>query len=447
MTSQVWKVAVIGAGPAGMFATDVLTSRDDVHVHVFEKLFAPDGLLRFGVAPDHPSIKRLSKSFDKTRARPNKRFFGGIRYGEDMGLDELKASYHHVIFAHGAASDRRLGIPGEETPGVFSAREFVEWYNGHPEAKDYRFPLDVEEAVVVGAGNVALDVARILLRPIEDLETTDIANHALEVLRTSKIRRVHLLVRRGPANVSFTLPEIRNLASLEGVRVIVSPDDFVLTADDRARIGMDRGLARILEVLESCVGPDVEPTDDARVLRFHFFTSPIAVEGEARMTSLRCIRNERVVQPDGSCKLRQQAGTGFSIPAEFLLRSIGYQVAPTAGLPYDEKKHVIRNVDGQVVDDSNQPLEGIWVTGWARRGPSGVVGTNKADAQEVAKAILAQCEGPPPPRTEWTPPKPVLVDCEGWRRIDEEEQRRGEKRGRPREKFVRHEDVAAFLDS
>lgn len=446
MTSTLWKVAVIGAGPAGMFAAEALSSRGDVRVDLFEKLFAPDGLLRFGVAPDHPSIKRLSQSFDKTRDRDTLRMWGGVEYGKDVDLPTLLQHYHHIVFAHGAASDRQLGIPGESLPGVYSAREFVEWYNGHPWAADHRFPLDQEDVVVVGAGNVALDVARILVRPVEDLSVTDIAAHALDALRASKVRRVHLLVRRGPADVSFTLPEIRELSLMDGVRVVIPQEDFLLSNEDRARMGMDRGLRRIVEVLEEQRGPDVLEGDSRRVLRFHFFCSPVAFEGEDAMTGLHCVRNHYVPMPDGRCQLEAVPDSAFRLPAGMLLRSIGYRVEPTPGLPYDDQRQVIRNREGQVVEADGTPLKSVWVTGWARRGPSGVVGTNKADAQQVAAAVLEQCVGIPPSLPDWIPKGGVVIDLAAWAKINEEELRRGEAQGKSREKFVRVAAVERFLE-
>lgn len=451
MASKRWRIAVIGAGPAGMFAAEALSQREDVDVIVLEKLFAPDGLLRYGVAPDHPSIKRLSKSFDRTRARPNVHFVGGVEVGSAAQLDALHACFHRIVLATGASSDRRLGISGEDAQGVVSAREFVEWYNGHPDADPDAFRLDCEEVVVVGAGNVALDVARILLRPVEDLEPTDIATYALDVLRTSKVRRVHLLVRRGPADISFTLPECRDLANMDGVRMVVAPDDFQLTAEDRGRIGLDRGLGRIVEILESRMDVDDRPDDPRRVLRFHFFTSPshVLVE-DGKMVGLRCVRNERVKGPDGRTTMIANPEASVDLPATLLLRSIGYRVLPVDGLPYDQERQVVRSEErtGRVVDASGNAVGKIWVTGWARRGPTGVVGTNKADAQDVAADVLASLDGATPSDLQdWRNDLEAFIDTSAWLALDAEELRRGEARGRSREKFTRFEDVFDFLAS
>lgn len=447
MTSAQWKIAVVGAGPAGMFMADSLTKRADVRVDLIEKLFAPDGLLRFGVAPDHPHMKRLGKAFNKTRARENLRLLGGVEYGKDVSLEELHNHYHHVVFAHGAMSDRRLGIPGESLPGVLSAREFVEWYNGHPEAVDNPISLDVKEVAVIGAGNVALDVARVLIRPVDDLATTDIATHALDLLRTSSVEKVHLLIRRGPAGVSFTLPEIKELSEMDGVRLVIDPNDFRLTDEEREFVDGNRKLKRIMDVLEGCVGPVDVPDDPRRVLQLHFFTSPIEILGDERMEGLRCIRNEIQPNPDGGrARCVPIEDSEFTLNTGVLMRSIGYRVEPLASLPYDEQKNVIRNDGGYVIGDDGEALGRVWVTGWARRGPSGVLGTNKADAKEVATTLLSMCpEGEASALEEWECSVAQRIDLDTWMKIDTEEQRRGKLQGRPREKFVRVDDVHQFL--
>lgn len=448
MTSPQWKIAVVGAGPAGMFMADSLTKRSDVRVDLIEKLFAPDGLLRFGVAPDHPHMKRLGVAFNKTRTRENLRLLGGVEYGKDVDLDTLHQHYHHVVFAHGAMSDRRLGVPGEDLERVLSAREFVEWYNGHPEAVDHPISLDMEEVVVVGAGNVALDVARVLIRPTDDLATTDIATHALDALKRSSVRKVHMLIRRGPAGVSFTLPEIKELSEMDGVRLVIDPQDFRLTDAERERVSKDRNLSRIMDVLEGCVGPVEVPDDDRRVLQLHFFTSPVEILGEKGMKGLRCVRNQIVPSPEGGrARCVPIENSEFTISAGMLLRSIGYRVEPLPGLPYDEQKNVIRNDGGYVIGDDGEPVGRIWVTGWARRGPSGVLGTNKADAKEVATTLLRMCpEGEASALEDWICSVAKIIDLDTWLKIDTEEQRRGSLQGRPREKFVRVERVHAFLD-
>lgn len=448
MSSGKWKVAIVGAGPAGMFVADELTKREDVRVDLIERLFAPNGLLRFGVAPDHPEMKRLSTAFAKTRERSNLYLLGGVEYGKDVALEGLLKHYHHVVFAHGAVSDRRLNIPGEDLTGVMSARQFVEWYNGHPDAVDTAVALDKAEAVVVGAGNVALDVARILIRPVEDLQTTDIATHALDALRHSSIKKVHMLVRRGPAGVAFTLKEIKELTTMDGVRTVMSEEDFRLTKQETEARAQDRKLGRILDILESCVGPDDIPGDERRVLHLRFFTVPTKIEGSGDMSGVVCQRTQLVEQEGGRASVERIEGSEFTISAGMLFRSIGYKVAPLQELPYDDKKQVIRNEGGQVVQADGTPVERVWVTGWARRGPTGVLGTNKVDAKEVATLILDACEeNAASVLPELVMNVPRIIDLNAWRLLDAEEQRRGQEQGRPREKFVRREVVNAFLDA
>lgn len=446
MASTSWRVAVIGAGPAGMFVAEALSSRADVRVDVFERLFAPDGLLRYGVAPDHPSIKRLAKSFNTTRDRPNVRLRGGVEYGQDIDLTQLRTHYHAVVFAIGASSDRRLGIPGESLPGSLSAREFVEWYNAHPDAATNAFPLQDRSVVVVGAGNVALDVSRVLARPAVDLHPTDIAQHALDSFKGSAVQDVHVLIRRGPTDVSFTLPEARDLASMAGVRLVVDAADLHLDARAREKISADRGIARIVETLQDTAAKDRDPRTGDRTLTLHFYTTPLEVTGEDRMTGVRCVRNRVVYDEEGRSRLEQIPDSEFLIEAGMMLRSIGYKVAPLEGLPYDYETETIANSGGQVMLDVDTPMDGIWVTGWARRGPSGVIGTNKADAQEVATRILSEFHHMAPALPEMDLPGHPIVDQVRWSEIDAAEQRVGEATGRSRRKFVSLDEADAHME-
>lgn len=437
MSQSMWRVAIIGAGPAGMYAADALSRREDVKVDIYDRIFAPYGLLRYGVAPDHPSIKNVGKPFDGVRERQNVRLLGGVAYGRDIDFESLHSQYHAVIFAVGAASDRKLGIPGEEMRGVFSSRVFVEWYNGHPDMADAEIPLDIESATVVGAGNVALDVARILVRQSEELVSTDIANHALDALRRSSIRRVDLLMRRGPADVSFTLPEIRELAAFEGVHVKVNPRDLELLESEQAKVSGDRSLGRILEVLKECASRELAGT--SRTLAVHFFTSPVEVLGGGAIRALRCVRNAR----DASGAIRRVEGSDFELPTQLLISAIGYRGARLASLPFDESTGTIPSgPSGAVIG-----LENTWVTGWARRGPSGVIGTNKADAYEVANAILEGFVGEAPVKAPTKLADSWAMNNDWWNRVDIVERARGADVGRPRIKFLRQEDADRAIDS
>lgn len=437
MSQSMWRVAIIGAGPAGMYAADALSRREDVKVDIYDRIFAPYGLLRYGVAPDHPSIKNVGKPFDGVRERQNVRLLGGVTYGRDIDFESLHAQYHAVVFAVGSASDRKIGIPGEEMRGVFSSRVFVEWYNGHPDMADAAIPLDIESATVVGAGNVALDVARILARQSAELGPTDISDHALDALRGSSMKQVHLLIRRGPSDVAFTLPEIREIAALDGVNVQVDPHDLDLLESEQAKVSSDRSLSRILEVLKECANR--ERARASRTLRIHFFTSPVEALGDGSIQALRCVRNAR----DASGRLTPREGSEFEIPTQLLVSAIGYRGIRLASLPFDESKGTIPSgADGAVIG-----LENTWVTGWARRGPSGVIGTNKADAHEVAGAVLAGFNGEAPAKAPTKLADAWTVNNDWWNRVDQVERARGAESGRPRVKFVRHQDAELALVS
>lgn len=443
MAQSKWRVAVIGAGPAGMYVADALSRSGDVLVDLYDRVFAPYGLLRYGVAPDHPSIKSVAKAFDAIRSREGVRFLGGVTFGDDIDLSSLRAQYHAVIMAVGSSSDRRLGIPGEGLWGAISSRTFVEWYNGHPDMVEFSPPLEAENAVVVGGGNVALDVARILLVPSAVLARTDIADHALERLASSKVRRVHLLMRRGPADVAFTLPEIRELSAMEGLRVVVDPQDLVLDSRAQARVDADRGLKRIYDVLTDCASRKA-PFGDERVLQLHFYTSPSEAQGDGRVERVLCYRNRVVPGPNGD-RVSRIEGSDFVVPTSVLISAIGYRGRPLPGLPFDEASATIPSVHGQVIV-GDQVLHGVYVTGWARRGPSGVIGTNKADAYEVAAKVLEDFVGPPPPREATTLADTWPLTSAWWDGVDAAEQSRGERQGRPRVKFVTLQDAQARSD-
>lgn len=427
MSESMWRVAVVGAGPAGMYAADALSKRDDVSVDIFDRVFAPYGLLRYGVAPDHPSIKGASKPFDAVRGRARVRFLGGVSYGDDIDLKTLQAQYHAVVFAVGASSERRLGVPGEELCGIFSSRVFVEWYNGHPDMAEAIIPLDVKQAIVVGAGNVALDVARILARPTSDMGTTDIADHALAQLMHSEIERVHLFMRRGPLDVAFTFPELRALAAMDGVYLEVDERDVEDIPPESPDAPRDRAVTRILEVLQQSA-KTAPPTKPHRTLQLHFNTSLVEAQGAHRLERVRARRN--AVGADG--RLLPVEGSEFELPAGLCISAIGYRGAPLADLPFDAAAGTIPSEDAGAV----LGVPGVWVTGWARRGPSGVIGTNKADAVEVANAVLATFAGLPPVRAPRALADEWPFSDEWWDRVDAIERQRGEPQGRPRVKFV-----------
>ncbi len=466
------RIAVVGSGPAGFYAAGHLLKESDVEVDMFERLPTPHGLVRSGVAPDHPKIKTVTRVYEKTAAHPRFRFFGNVELGRDVSAQELREHYHAVVYAVGAAADRPLGIPGERLPGSWAATDFVGWYNGHPDYCDLEFDLSCERAVVVGNGNVALDVARMLTLDHAELALTDVADHALEALRESAVREVVVVGRRGPAQAAFTNPELLELGEMAGVDVVVDGEE----------------LERALAVAD----PDVDPTSErnvkvlreyaARPLRgeprrivLRFLLSPlelIADSGDG-VSAVRLVRNELIAGPEGALRAKA-SGEEETIEARLVLRAVGYRGKALPGVPFDERRGVIPNEGGRVREGGDGqgpdggPLadggtgadgdpragaarRGEYVVGWIKRGPSGVIGTNKKDAQETVDAILADLAAsalPAPTNPEQLlieellqARRPDLVTYEGWSEIDRHERGLGEPHGRPRVKLTRIEEM------
>jgi ferredoxin/flavodoxin---NADP+ reductase len=383
------RIAVVGAGPAGLYAADSLLRRPSLAltIDIFNRFPTPFGLVRDGVAPDHQSIKAVVRIFDKVLADPRVRFFGNVTYGVDVHHRELKRLYHQVVYAVGAQADRRMSIPGEDLPNSFPAIAFVGWYNGHPDYRDLPADLDCERAVVVGNGNVAMDVTRILATSPEALAGTDISDYALETLRRSRIREIVVLGRRGPAQASFTTPEIRELGRLEGVDVVVDPEDLRLDEASQAELEEDRTAKANLKILRDYAARTDHTAPRRIVLRF--LASPVEIVGaDGRITALKVERNELVVDANGALRSK---GTGQveTIPAGLVLRSIGYRTLPIEGVPFDPATSTINNIAGQVVHpNSGEVLRGEYVVGWAKRGPTGLIGNNKPDSAATVEAML-----------------------------------------------------------
>ena len=452
MTSSVTRVAIIGAGPAGFFAAEaLLKSGDPVAIDLINRLPAPYGLVRDGVAPDHQAIKSVARVYARILTRDEVRYFGNVTLGEDISVDDLRARYDQIVYAVGAQSDRRLGIPGEDLKGSHAAFHFVGWYNAHPDFRDQEFDLDCEHVVVVGNGNVAIDVARLLVHSHDRLATTDIADHALEVLRNSRVRRVTLLGRRGPAQASFTNPELREFGRLEGVCAEVEGDELELDADSEAAIEDNAVKTRNMATLRGYAGSACG--DGERVVRFRFLVSPVEVVGEGgRVTGVKIERNRLVAQEDGYMRAE---GTGEMevVPCGMVIRSVGYRGAPLPGVPFDERRGIVPNEGGRVVGVGVVP--GEYVVGWAKRGPSGVIGTNKADAAATVALMREDLEGgvgvaPGPGAIERGPVDLAemlrgwgvrWVDGVGWGRLDALETARGKAEGRPRVKFCTVEEM------
>jgi ferredoxin--NADP+ reductase len=452
-------VAIIGAGPTGFYAADYLLKQKDlaVEIDMFDKLPVPYGLVRFGVAPDHQKIKSVTKAFERTAKNPSVRFYGNVRFGQHVRLDDLKKFYHQIIFTTGAQTDRKMGIPGEDLPGSHPATEFVAWYNGHPEFKDCQFDLTQERVAVVGIGNVAMDVARILCRNREELLQTDIADYALESLVNSKVKEVYILGRRGPAQAKFTNPEIKELGEMVDADIYVPPADAVLDPLSQASLDAsgDRSMVKNVEIVQSYTTlPD---SGKSRRLILRFLVSPVELLGneETGVTAMRLVKNELYTTSAGT--MRPRATDQFEeIPVGLVFRSVGYRGKPLPDIPFYDNWGVILNEQGRVLDpDSRHPLPGMYTAGWIKRGPSGVIGTNKPDAVETVTCMLDDLKQevyfhPEQPQVEAAAGfiksrQPQFISFDDWLKLDELEIARGEAQGRPRVKFIDVEEILAAL--
>ena len=442
MTDQALRVAVIGSGPAGIYAAQALAAADGVGaVDVLDRLPAPYGLVRYGVAPDHLKIKSTMRALQGVLEHPAVRFLGNVELGRDVTVADLHDHYDAVIVACGAAVDRRLGVPGEELPGSFSATEFVSWYSGHPDAEVDRFALEATSVVVVGVGNVAVDVARLLAKTAEELRSTDLPDHVLDVLSASRVTDIHMLGRRGPAQATFTSKELTELGELANADVIVDPAELVLDEASEAAMAASPAVRRNVATLQQWAGR--EPAGRPRRLHLRFLTRPTALLGESRVEAVQVERTAL----DGTGRA---GGTGelSEIPAQLVLRSVGYRGVPLPGLPFDEGSGTMPHEAGRVRNGGG-PLPRTYVAGWIKRGPSGVIGTNKKDAVETVASLLA--DAPSLPRAPHRDPDAFpallrgrgvhLVEWDGWRRIDEAEVELGRETGRDRVKIHEREQM------
>jgi ferredoxin/flavodoxin---NADP+ reductase len=397
------EVAVVGSGPAGLYTAEALVKQAaaldpprPIRVDVLDRLPTPYGLVRYGVAPDHKSIKSIAEYLRTVLEHDGVRFVGGVHLGDDVSRDDLLASYDAVVYATGAMRDRRLRIPGEDLPGSVAATDFVNWYCGHPDVDPGRFSLDDAESVaVIGVGNVAVDVARILARDPNELRETDVSQPVLDALMASKIREVHMIGRRGPAQAKFTTKELRELGELPGVDVIVEPGEADLDAFDptgeSARLAAeDRHVRGNYAVIKDWAAR--RPSGSGRRLTVRFWLRPVEIHGPERVSALTVERTG--LDAEGAF-----TGTGQTetLDVQMVLRSVGYQSVPLPGVPFDERSSIVPNVEGRVTGPDGSPLPGEYVAGWLKRGPTGVIGTNKSDAAQTVRALLADlADGPGP---------------------------------------------------
>jgi ferredoxin--NADP+ reductase len=436
------RIAVIGAGPAGFYASDKLLAAG-FEVDLLDAVPTPFGLVRSGVAPDHPNIKAVTRVYEKTAVKPGFRFFGGVVLGEHVSRADLLERYHAVVYAIGTADDNRLGIPGEDRPGSYPATRFVAWYNGHPKGTDETFDLSAKRAVVIGNGNVAIDVARMLLLDPDELATTDVADHALGPLAEAQVQEVILLGRRGPAQASFTNPELRELGEMTGVDVQVDPAEVdIAVPQDVAPTAR-----RNVEILQGYA--QHPPGSAGRRISLKFLRSPVEILGDGEHGPVQRIR---VVRNRLEAGRAVPTGEEEVIPCGLVFRSIGYRGRPLGDIPFDARRGLIRNDGGRVCDEAGVPHRGEYAVGWIKRGPSGVIGTNKKDAADTVAKVVADAEAgaldvPRPDADEcaqWLAAcAPDAVTWEGWQAIDEHERAAGEPHGRPRVKLVRLADLVA----
>jgi ferredoxin/flavodoxin---NADP+ reductase len=447
------RVAIVGAGPAGAFtAASLLRARGDAEIDLYERLPTPWGLLRAGVAPDHQEIKRLQDRFESDTLERGCRFLGNVEIGVDVSHSDLMRHYTAVIYATGAQTDKSLGIPGEDLPGSWPATEFVAWYNGHPDYRDAEFDLSARRAVVIGNGNVAADVVRMLTRGADELERTDVADHALDALRASQIEEVVVVGRRGPAQAAFTSAELRELGHIDGVDLRVGRDGADLDPVSRrwlAEEGTFTARKNVQLLREFAARP--ARVDARRRIELRFLRTPVEIRGTARVEAVEVVRSEIVRDEGGLLRARTVGEEPETIECGLVLRSVGYRAVPLPDVPFDERRFVLPNEGGRVLAPDGEPVAGVYAVGWIKRGPTGILGTNKRDAEETVSLLaedLAAGALPQPsqPDREWIDAllaerAPQLVTADAWRAIDGHELELGRGRQRPRVKLASREEL------
>ncbi|MFQ5791418.1 MAG: NADP oxidoreductase [Acidobacteriota bacterium] len=453
------RVAVIGSGPSGFYVVDHLFKQKEraVEVDLYDRLPTPFGLVRGGVAPDHQKIKSVTKAYDRIAANPNFRFYGYVEFGTDVRLEDLKELYHVVVFTTGAQTDLSMGIPGEDLEGSHAATEFVAWYNGHPDYRDRQFDLSQERVAIVGVGNVAVDVTRILCRSKEELAKTDIADYALEALSRSRVKEVYMLGRRGPAQAAFTNPEIKELGEMEDADIWVPPEEAELDALSKEVIekSQDKAAMKKVKILQEYAAR--KPTGKSRRLIVRFLVSPVEIHGDeaGRVRGVRLVKNQLYLSEKGVPRPRP-TDQFEELPLGLLFRSVGYRGVPLPGVPFHDKWGIVPNEKGRVMDpDTQKPVLGLYVAGWIKRGATGVIGTNKPDALETVSSVMEDlAKGwtlrPSRPQAGAAEElvrrrKPNFFSYQDWLRLNEIEVARARESQRPRVKFTRIEEMLAAL--
>lgn len=447
-------VAIVGSGPSGFYATEALIrSEVTVRIDLLERLPAPFGLVRSGVAPDHPKLKQAIQVYDKIAQSPQFNFIGNVTVGRDISVEELTQTHHAIIFTCGAETDRKLGIPGEDLRGSHTATEFVGWYNGHPDYRDRQFDLSHETAVVIGQGNVAADVSRILSKNADELAQTDIAAHALEVLAESRVRRIYVVGRRGPAQAKFTSKELKEFGELGVCDAMVDPAELVLNLESEQELAdkNNPGNRKVYELLTTFA--TTPPAGKERECHFTFLKSPVELVGRERLEKIIFEKNRLQGEPFHQAAV----GTGerFELEAGILFRSIGYRGVPLTGVPFDDKRGIFPNIEGRISGSDGNPVPQLYVAGWIKRGPTGIIGTNRADSVATVASLLKDIE-----KFDSMDQKSGAagvyrlldsrnirhINYSDWKKIDQAEIHRGSQKGKPREKITSVQECLEILD-
>ena len=444
------EVAIIGSGPSGYYAAQSLFgSEKKINITMFDRLPTPYGLVRGGVAPDHQKIKNVIRVYEKISISPGFQFIGNVLVGKDISIDDLRNIFHATIFACGAETDRKLGIPGEDLQGSHTATAFVGWYNGHPDYRDLSFDLSQEIAVVVGQGNVAADVSRILSKTADELKQTDIADHALQQLAESKIKEIHVIGRRGPVQAKFTPEELKEFGELEDCNPVVDSSTLQLNEASQKELESPEGRTNVknFEVFKDFANRDL--TKKNRSCFFRFLEGPIELMGTERLEGILLAKNS--LSGDPFKQRAEKTGETVEQKCGILFRSIGYNGIPIEGVPFDEKEGIFPNDKGRLLDNGSV-VNSVYVTGWIKRGPSGIIGTNKPDSVETVNCLLEDIEKIDGEKSGNSGIMKILsekqtraVNYDGWKKIDEAEVKRGEPKGKPREKFTRIEEMLDII--